>query len=302
MYPPTAMLHNSPMDSDSVTEIPNLVGASGRKNRVSKARLLELARSRQEEFVERFTRLESFVTFIGYPRSGHSLVGSLLDAHSEAIIGHELDAYRLIDAGANAEQLWTLIMLNSQQFSSRDERTWGPHQYDVPGYEQGFSSAPRVIGDKQGARTTIRLARKPALIAAAETRIPLKHRFIHCLRNPFDNIATLSQKDIPDLPRAARAYFSWHQVNARLSRKLGPTKVFTLYHEDLVAEPRRCLAELCDFLDLEAEAEYLDACAGIVYEKPHQSRHRIDWPEQLKSKISETMQRLPMLRRYSFDD
>ena len=29
--------------------------------------------------------------FIGYPRSGHSLVGSLIDAHQHAVVAHEVD-------------------------------------------------------------------------------------------------------------------------------------------------------------------------------------------------------------------
>ena len=40
-----------------------------------------------------FDDVEVFVMFIGYPRSGHSLVGSLLDAHPEIIVSHE---YQLI--------------------------------------------------------------------------------------------------------------------------------------------------------------------------------------------------------------
>ena len=33
--------------------------------------------------------VEAFVLFIGYPRSSHSLVGAILDAHPEIIIPHE---------------------------------------------------------------------------------------------------------------------------------------------------------------------------------------------------------------------
>ena len=37
--------------------------------------------------------------FIGYPRSGHSLIGSLLDVHPNAIVAHELDALKFVGAG-----------------------------------------------------------------------------------------------------------------------------------------------------------------------------------------------------------
>jgi len=44
-------------------------------------------------------RLEGYCMFIGYSRSGHTLVGSLLDAHPEMVIAHELDALKYIMAG-----------------------------------------------------------------------------------------------------------------------------------------------------------------------------------------------------------
>ena len=36
-------------------------------------------------------QVETFVMFIGYPRSSHSLVGAILDAHPEIIIPHEFN-------------------------------------------------------------------------------------------------------------------------------------------------------------------------------------------------------------------
>src|SRR6056297_1246638 len=43
--------------------------------------------------------VEAFVQFVGFPRSGHSLIGSVLDAHPHAIISHELDTMGLIKKG-----------------------------------------------------------------------------------------------------------------------------------------------------------------------------------------------------------
>ncbi len=38
-----------------------------------------------------FADLERFWSFIGYPRSGHSLIGSLINAHPDVVVCHELD-------------------------------------------------------------------------------------------------------------------------------------------------------------------------------------------------------------------
>ncbi|KAL9986836.1 hypothetical protein ACROYT_G001042 [Oculina patagonica] len=44
-----------------------------------------------EEQFKLYDGVETFVMFIGYPRSSHSLVGAILDAHPEIIIPHEYD-------------------------------------------------------------------------------------------------------------------------------------------------------------------------------------------------------------------
>ena len=42
-----------------------------------------------ENVLNVYDGVETFVMFIGYPRSSHSLVGAILDAHPEIIIPHE---------------------------------------------------------------------------------------------------------------------------------------------------------------------------------------------------------------------
>lgn len=47
-----------------------------------------------EEFFKLYDGVETFVIFIGYQRSIHSLVGAILDAHPEIIITSEFDLMR----------------------------------------------------------------------------------------------------------------------------------------------------------------------------------------------------------------
>ena len=44
-----------------------------------------------EKLYKLYDGVETFVLFIGYPRSRHSLVGAILDAHPEIIIPHEFN-------------------------------------------------------------------------------------------------------------------------------------------------------------------------------------------------------------------
>ena len=47
--------------------------------------------SAADKLFQAYDGVETFVLFIGYPRSSHSLIAALLDAHPEIIIPHEYD-------------------------------------------------------------------------------------------------------------------------------------------------------------------------------------------------------------------
>jgi hypothetical protein len=103
---------------------------------------------------ESFCDIEKVCLFIGYPRSGHSLVGSLIDAHPHAVISHELDTIKLVKMGFSQRQIFSLILNNSKAFS-RSGRIWTGYSYKVPNQYQGEFKELRIIGDKCGNQTTV---------------------------------------------------------------------------------------------------------------------------------------------------
>ena len=91
----------------------------------------------RSRFITTFVRppelrtVERYCMFIGYPRSSHSLVGSLLDAHPEMVIAHEQDALRHVRPWYSREQLFYLLLENSRRFTEAG-RTWTGYSYAVP--------------------------------------------------------------------------------------------------------------------------------------------------------------------------
>jgi hypothetical protein len=85
-----------------------------------------------------FDQVERYCMFLGYPRSGHSLVGSLLDAHPDVVIAHELDALRLLRLRFGRDQLYALILANDRSFTAAGRR-WTGSDDTVPGGWQGES-------------------------------------------------------------------------------------------------------------------------------------------------------------------
>ncbi|HRZ42278.1 MAG TPA: sulfotransferase [Bacteroidales bacterium] len=261
---------------------------------------------RREE--ESFAGVEKFVLFAGYPRSGHSLVGALMDAHPEIIISHELDALDKLIRGFSYKQIWAMILENSRSFA-RKGRKWSGYSYVVKRQYQGRFTKLRVIGDKKGSRTTLLLTERFNLIEKLKEEMPVPVRIIHVVRNPFDNIVTRARKgnDVrreitPDgIRNNISRHFAQAEVNHRIISESG-CHVLTIRHEELIAGPRAVLIQICDFLELEAPAPWLRACSEIVFEKPHKTRFDFDYPKEMIDEINKQMGMFPFFEGYTYND
>ena len=100
--------------------------------------------------------VEAFFLVLGYARSGSTLVGSLLDAHSDMVVAHEADILRYVRPGVSRRQLFAVLLERDRQFGSI-ERRWHGFDYAVPGGFQGRFTTLRVVGDKHAGRATRRL-------------------------------------------------------------------------------------------------------------------------------------------------
>jgi len=244
--------------------------------------------------------VKTLCLFIGYQRSGHSLVGSLLDAHPQMAIAHELDALFYLKHGFHPREI-LYLMLEVSRMHGQIGRRWGEYTYHVPGQWQGRHTQLEVIGDKKGGMTTMRIARNPALLKQVMTRFGKRKRFIHVLRNPYDNIAAMVQHG-QSLKAAVAEYFKLLGTNRAIIKRVGADAVATLHHEDLVADPRGELSRLCEFLGVTAAPDYLEACASIVFAAPRQPRHKILWHPEILRMLERRIAAKPMIERYRFAD
>jgi hypothetical protein len=247
-----------------------------------------------------FKSVQTYCLFIGYPRSGHSLVGSLLDAHPNVVIAHELNSLRYLrDKPVGRDGLFWLILDRDRKFTERGRRQAG-YDYSVPNQWHGRFDRLLVVGDKKGAGSTKQIGRDPTLLPRLQRRAGVDVRIVHVVRNPFDNIATMSTRRDRTLESCANAYFAMCRTNDEIRRR-DDTSVLDLRHEELIRRPKDCLAELCGFLGVDPTPDYLADCAGIVYASPHRSRTEVDWGPGMIEDIQDRMGSFAFLEGYSFD-
>jgi hypothetical protein len=265
-----------------------------------------------------FEGIKTYCMFIGYQRSGSTLVRSLLDAHPNAIIAHELNALRLVAAGFDKRQLYQLLLDNSRSYADQGQSMVG-YDYKVPNQWQGRFDELRVIGDKKASLSTSRLTESPELLYRLQNTVGTEVKFIHVVRNPYDNIATWCKRTRgkwnreykpsstervpkPVLKKMIRHYFNHCEKNASLKELLGDGAVIDVHHESLMEDPKAVLRELCDFLNLGYEEDYLEDCASIVFKSPHKSRYEVEWDDEMLDAVRAGISRFDFLEGYSFED
>ena len=249
-----------------------------------------------------FDAVAAYCMFIGYPRTGHSLIGSLLDAHPSITMAHELDALDYLNRGYRRNQLFHLIVRNSEQFSAAG-RFYTGYSYKVPNQWQGRSRQLRVIGDKMGGRSTLRLVDNPQLVDRLRLTIVKPLKIVHVTRNPFDVIATMTRRNQRTQPtRAIETFFKFCRGNAMIKKIVPEQEIFDIRLEDFINMPTQGLDKLCTFLGVEPTPGYLDDCASIVFKSPKKSRFDIDWSANDVEQVITGMAQFEFLSGYRFDE
>jgi hypothetical protein len=248
-----------------------------------------------------FKSIEKYVMFIGYPRSGHSIFGSMLDAHPNIIIAHEQNILLYLKAGFSKNQIFSLILKNSKDFTKAG-RKWEEYKYEIPNQWQGNFEQLKVIGDKKGGVSSIMILKDPTLIERLQKRIRKKLVFVHVIRNPFDNITTMSKKHKVELNSSIKSYFRRADAVKMIKTDFTEIPMLDVKHEDLISKPAEELRRICDFLGLEYSKEYIDACSSIVMKKPSKTRFNIEWSKESKNQVIQQLADYKFLSEYSFDD
>ena len=243
-----------------------------------------------------FDGVRNFCLFIGYPRSGHSLVGAMLNAHRHAVISHELDASQLILAGCSRNDMYARILARAAWFNLRGNRS--NYRYQIPNRWQGRFESLRVIGDKRGGTAALSVAANPDLLDRLRALIGVPLRLVHVVRNPYDNIAAIARWHRLTLDESIAFYFSHFQTTGNLDALSDPAHVHTIYHEELVRAPEVTLANLCTFLGLTHDAQYLAECSSVVFARPTQPSRRTDWTSAQLAEVERRARHFPFLAQY----
>jgi hypothetical protein len=252
---------------------------------------------------ERFADVRTFCLFIGHMKSGTSLIGSLLDAHPNAVVSDEADALRFVEeAGFSRLELFHMLDRAARTEARRGRvtaRRLGGYSLAVPGGYQGRSERPLVVGDGRAGPTTTRLDEDPAVLERFRTLLgDVALRVVWVVRNPFGPIGASTVRGERTFEQAIDHYFARCDALARVGVQLDGVDVLTVRYEDLVADPRGRLGALCAFLGLEVEGAYLSRSAALVVPK---AERLVEWEEPWISQVESRMRAYDFLSGYAYE-
>ena len=242
-------------------------------------------------------RLSAFCLFVGYARSGHSAVGSLIDAHPNAVISHELNAVKRYAEGVSRDQLFSEIFTLSQQQAlagrASSKADGGAYQHVIQGQLKPDSSNVLVLGDKKGAGTTVQLAQRGlGFIDEFRQFIGVPVKMLHVIRNPFDIIAA-------ERALGRNAFQRLLPAVALIRQREQSADWLDVYYEDLLANPAAEIKRITSFLGIAADHQHTAVCEDYLYKTPSRRGSHVTWSTDDLALISRLIREHPFLERYA---
>ena len=285
-------------------------------------------------------QIKTLTFFLGHSRSGHSIVGSILDAHPHIILANEGKLFTKLQEDLSNETpyytnkltvfnlLWKKSVYSTRAGtrSSKENGVKKGYTLSIDGLYQGAFVPPvQVIGDNNAGRTTDLFIDESSqweqtfLKIKSMVNIPIK--VIQVIRNPYDNIATAvlyksvgGARDVAAVKHNneklkvnnrtmqyfINRYFNRLRAVQQIKNKFNLT-VLEIHGEDLIENPKSIILSMCQFLGVSCSDDYLETCSNKLFKSESKTRHKIRWSEKWISDVQESIMNFDGLKRYSFD-
>ena len=236
---------------------------------------------------------------VGCPRSGTTLLQSLIVAHSQITSFPESKFFQKIVVSQSIYE-----KLNLAPFTARRVFNSFLEDIDSPDLKRllPFNALliPQYVTSFIQALDTITLQRQKSYwlektpehlrrINAIEKLVD-EAKFIHIVRNGVDVVASLYEmtQKYPEIwgqPRELEQYVSrWQNDVLITSRHLHKTNHILVRYENLVANPLTALAEICEFMEVSLESSILQNRANVTSSLIRQREH---WKQQVNENLQQ---------------
>ncbi len=245
----------------------------------------------------RYRTLKTYTLFMGCQKSGHSLLGALLDAHADAIVSYQLDSFDLFQKENNRIRFFKALLVDARDTIITAKAEKKPYVVDS---WQGRHRFIRTIGGRQGTIWALQIAKDPTLLDKLKDLAEVPVRVINVSRNPYDAVASVSVDNFRMTEEVANVYVTGINAIKKVRERLDPEELLDVRYENLVSRPRDTLQKVCRFLKLEPDDAYLEQCEKVIVKKTTRRRDEAWWEPVAKARLQHCINQTPFLADYTF--
>ena len=274
--------------------------------------------------------VKAFVFFMGHSRSGHSIIGTILDSHPHIVIAHEggiltrvVNKEKCADKSFIFNEIWRSSCSNKTKSVEGTARKGYSLRIDEL-YQGKYLDHIDIMGEKQGSSASLFYARSPdkfrALLDKLKAAVNVPIKVLHVVRNPYDNIATLilykrfevaevtklkySNETITVDPKIVdsqtNSYFMRYKAIEEAEKALN-LDLMRIHNTEFVSQPRVIISKMCAFLGITCSNKYIDKCSEKIFKKESKTRYKLKWQDYQIKKIKANIQESDSLSRYDFN-
>ena len=275
--------------------------------------------------------VERFVVFMGYPRSGHSFLTSVLDAHPNIVISinyylHQKCTAARHKSGGNLfrdklslfNDLYKTSYVSAKCGLRSDIKARKGYNLNIEGQLQGSFRQLRIIGDGAVNLMKDKNNEMETCVKQMIDTLDMAVTGIHVVRNPFDMIATAMLYELSSVEgtkvqqtkvqpnmhiqmKSANKIFRYASIVVQL-KKIRNFKVLDIHIEEFIKDTKTSINKLCSGLDIPCSQEYIESCYEKSYKNVVRTRDRIEWNPDVIEYISEQMTNYSFFQGYTFQN
>lgn len=243
-----------------------------------------------------FSSLKAFLLIIGNARSGSTVLGSIINAHPNALIANETQLSGNLWNSATRESVLQTIASQAIQPN--------PGKILPSGYKFQFcKDSPKtdqvlLIGEKAWNPATLFLHGKYSLLTDLSTQMQLPLLILHAVRNPFDTISTMHIRSGAPIHDRIRWFFMHCEAVQAISDRYTSQSFKHVYHEALLLNPIVEIRSLMNFLSLPLIDSYIETIKNALFTFPNESSKKVVWSKEDRQEVLSRMEQFEFLKFY----
>jgi len=248
-----------------------------------------------------FGDCDNFVVFIGYPASGHTLLGSMLNAHPEMLVSNELDVLFYTQNGVPGRALLGAIAAHDAKFARKNRKNTKGYAYAANTSGLSGNRPIKTVGDKKGYPTARRLSTQPHLLDKLARRTGLPVKVLHLARNPYDMAASFRKWSGYPLTACTWQVAEMARLADCAARTIPAEDHLLVRFEDILATPERAMTRICAFLGRSTAAGDLAPALALVNPGHARPADPGGWDAEARREITAVTDRFAAFASYADD-